>query len=96
MSSDLTIASLEGFACFERDEDLEDRGGLGMLDFDSKKNSDKVMRGYSEICQATPMARDAAIGTLQALEHGLPRDLARVIGGLVTILQAADELASAR
>jgi hypothetical protein len=27
MSSDLTIASLDGFACFERDEDLEDRGG---------------------------------------------------------------------
>jgi hypothetical protein len=27
---DLTIASLEGFACFERDEDLEDRGGSGM------------------------------------------------------------------
>jgi hypothetical protein len=28
--SDLTIASLEGFACFERDEDLEDRGGTTM------------------------------------------------------------------
>lgn len=30
MVNDLTIASLEGFACFERDEDLEDRGGLEM------------------------------------------------------------------
>jgi hypothetical protein len=27
--NDLTIASLDGFACFQRDEDLEDRGGLG-------------------------------------------------------------------
>jgi hypothetical protein len=26
--SELTIASLEGFACFERDEELEDRGGV--------------------------------------------------------------------
>jgi hypothetical protein len=28
--SDHTIGSLEGFACFQRDEDLEDRGGLEM------------------------------------------------------------------
>ncbi len=29
--SGLTIASLEGFACFQRDEDLEDRGGTSMV-----------------------------------------------------------------
>jgi hypothetical protein len=91
--NDLTIASLEGFACFQRDEDLEDRGGLGMR-FDSKKNSDMLMRGYSEICRATPMARQATIETLQELGRGIPRDLALVVEGLVTILQAANELTS--
>lgn len=63
------------------------------MGFDAKKNSDKVMAGYSEICFASPMARGAVRDTLRDLAQGIPPDLAQVIKGLVTILDAADVIA---
>jgi hypothetical protein len=81
--NDLTIASLDGFACFERDEDLEDRGGLEMeneeqtevqrLEEVAERAKQNMMRG-SQLPPSFDMAADAYNDALQRLSDARKKE----------------------